>query len=150
MMAEIRLASEKDLELILPLAQAYHEFEGLHVSDSERESAIHTLITNHTLGGIWLIHHENEQVGYLALCKGYSIEFGGSDAFIDEFYIRPEFRGKGLGKHVLDLIKNEAKKLGVQALHLEVARDNIPTQKLYSTAKFQLREKYVLMSVKLS
>ena len=31
-------------------------------------------------------------VGYIALGYGYAIEFAGRDAFIDEFYILPEFQ----------------------------------------------------------
>ncbi len=46
--------------------------------------------------------------GYIAICKGNSIEFCGFDAFIDEFFIRAESRGKGPRAKVLELAKAEA------------------------------------------
>ena len=86
-------------------------------------------------------------VGYIALTFGYSIEFGGKDAFIDEFYIQPEFRGQGLGKQTLSLIQQEAKTHNIHAIHLEVAHANKKAQSFYTQANLHPRHKYVLMSV---
>ena len=114
----INPALEKDLSLVLPLVRAYHEFEHLNSSDAERESAVRNLVQNSEYGGVWIIYCEGALAGYIALCRGYSIEFNGFDAFVDEFYLRVEFRGKGVGTRVLDLIKQEAQKLNVNALQL--------------------------------
>jgi len=149
MQAELRLALQEHLDLTLPLVRAYHEFEKLDTTDSDRENSVRKLLSDRALGGIWLIYFKHEPVGYVALCTGYSIEFGGYDAFIDEFYIRPKFRGKGLGKETLQLVKAEAAKIGIRALHLEVARSNINALTLYAGAQFKAREKYVLMSATL-
>jgi GNAT superfamily N-acetyltransferase len=149
MKAEIRIASIKDLEILLPLVQAFHEFEDLHITDEQRQSSLTTLLSNVEFGGIWLIYYNGQSIGYIALCIGYSIECSGKDAFIDEFYISPEFRGKGLGRETLELIKTVAKNLNIRALHLEVARTNANAHRLYSRSSFEIREKYVLMSVKL-
>ena len=145
----IQLASEDDLAEILPFVCAYHEFEELNLTDIERERSVRTLLSDRLLGGIWLVHVDVEPVGYIALCFGYSIEFAGQDAFVDEFYIHPKFRDKGIGTKVLELIKEEAIKMNIRALHLEVARSNRKAQGLYSRAHFKAREKYVIMSVNL-
>jgi ribosomal protein S18 acetylase RimI-like enzyme len=149
MTPEIKIASIEDLEILLPLVRAFHEFENLHITEEQRKSALTALLANAELGGIWLICYNRQSVGYIALCLGYSIEFAGKDAFIDEFYIRPEFRGKGLGKQTLEFIKIAAKNLDIRAIHLEVARTNTKAHKLYSRSNFEVREKYVLMSVNL-
>lgn len=145
----LHLASLEDLELVLPLVGAYHEFEHIESTASARESAVRKLLMNPEFGGIWLIYSGNELAGYIALCRGYSIEFNGFDAFIDEFFLGKEFRGKGIGTRVLEVIKGEAKKLEIGALHLEVARDNHAARQLYARAGFAAREKYLLMSVEL-
>jgi GNAT superfamily N-acetyltransferase len=149
MTPEIKIASIEDLEILLPLVRVFHEFEDLHVTEKQRKSSLTELLTNAELGGIWLIYYNRQPVGYIALCLGYSIEFAGKDAFVDEFYIRPEFRGKGLGTQTLELIKIAAKDLDIRAIHLEVARTNTNAHKLYSRSDFEAREKYVLMSVNL-
>jgi GNAT superfamily N-acetyltransferase len=150
MQAEIKRASLEDLTVLLPLVREFHEVEGVTLAEAQRESSVKTLLADTRLGGIWLISCDRQIVGYIALCFGYSIEFAGKDAFIDEFYIRPEFRGKGLGKQTLELIKGVAQEQGIQALHLEVARSNLKAHKFYASLDFVDREKYVLMSVKLS
>ncbi|MBD1855975.1 MULTISPECIES: GNAT family N-acetyltransferase [Leptolyngbya] len=149
MEAEIKIATIENLEILLPLVQEFHAVADLQLADSRRENSVKMLLTHAELGGIWLICCRGQVVGYIALCTGYSIEFGGKDAFIDEFYIRPDFQGKGLGKHTLEQIKIIAKALGIGAIHLEVLQSNLSAQKLYRNSKFENREQYVLMSVSL-
>jgi GNAT superfamily N-acetyltransferase len=149
MTAEIKIASISDLDILLPLVREFHEFEDLSISEHQRENSLKTLLECAELGGILLIYYSSKIVGYIALCFSYSIEFSGKDAFIDEFYIKPEFRGKGLGKQTLEFIKITAKERGIRALHLEVARTNTTAHKIYAQSNFEIREKYVLMSVKL-
>ncbi len=147
--AKIQLASEKNLAELLPLVRSYHKFEGINLTEKGRASSLHTLLCNQSLGRIWLVYCDTALVGYIVLCVGYSIEFAGLDAFIDEFYIDPKFRGKGIGMRALELVKVEAKKAGIRTIHLEVARTNTKAQALYSRVSFKSREKYVLMSVDL-
>ncbi|MDH3387203.1 MAG: GNAT family N-acetyltransferase [Gammaproteobacteria bacterium] len=149
MKTELRQASTQDLPQLLPLVRAYHEFEHIDSSETLRESALRRLLADPGCGGIWMIHADNLLAGYIALCRGFSIEFNGFDAFIDEFYLNPEFRGKGVGKAVLEAIKQEARKLEINAIHLEVARDNDRARVLYRAAGFEARDKYLPMSLML-
>ena len=140
------LASTDDLATLLPLVRAFHDHEELTMSEAERESTLRRLLADGTWGRIWLIVDGAEAVGYIAICVGYSIEFRGNDAFVDEFYLRPDARGRGLGSMALKHIRDEAKALGIRALHLEVARDNTRARKLYAGASFEAREGYMLMT----
>ncbi len=146
MIVKLRLARLSDLAALLPLVAAYHAFEGLQTTAARREAAVRQLIANDMLGAVWLIEVDAETAGYIALCVGFSIEFCGFDAFIDEFYLLPEFRGRSVGKQVLASIQGEARLRGINALHLEVARDNQPARRLYAGAGFEARDKYLLMS----
>jgi ribosomal protein S18 acetylase RimI-like enzyme len=146
MTIELTLAKPRDLERILPLVRAYHEFEQIDSTAKERKSAIGRLLGDRSLGAIWLIRSGGALCGYIALCRGFSIEFDGFDAFVDEFYLLPEFRGRGIGGRVLTEIKARARALDINALHLEVARDNARARRLYRAAGFEPRDKYLLMS----
>jgi GNAT superfamily N-acetyltransferase len=149
MKAEMKIASIADLEILLPFVRSFHEFESFQIVDDYRRSSLINLLSNKDLGKIWLIYVDLHPVGYIALCVGYSIEFGGKDAFIDEFYISPDFRGKGIGTQTLEFIKLAAKDLDIRAIHLEVARTNTNAHRLYERSDFKTREKYILMSVNL-
>lgn len=146
MSMQLRIAGEQDLDQLLPLLRDYHQFENIESSAAERESALRRLITERSLGGVWLIYSKQALAGYIALCRGFSIEFNGFDAFIDEFYLSPQYRAQGIGREVLEAIKGKARELDIAALHLEVARDNQRARKLYLAAGFEPRDKYLLMS----
>lgn len=145
----LQRASINNLQQLLPLVEAYHQFEDIHMTDESRRQAVLCLLSDSSLGGVWLIVVDAAIVGYIALTFGYSIEFGGRDAFIDEFYIRPECRGQGLGTQTLSQIQQEARSLNIRALHLEVARLNTRAQEFYTQTNFQARSKYMLMSAQL-
>jgi ribosomal protein S18 acetylase RimI-like enzyme len=77
---------------------------------------------------------------------GYSVELGGIDGFVDEFFIRESVRGRGMGTEVLGKLLPALSQNGVRALHLEVARDNDAAQRLYTRAGFRMRDRYALMT----
>jgi GNAT superfamily N-acetyltransferase len=142
----IELASEMELATLLPLVRAFHAHEKLAMNDEDRTSVVRRLLTDPTWGRIWLIYDGVEAAGYIAICTGFSIGFRGNDAFVDEFYIRPESRGRGLGTEALQRVREEAKGLGIRALHLEVARSNEKAKRVYASANFEAREDYMLMT----
>ena len=96
------------------------------------------------LGGVWLIRSGASAVGYVVLTLGYSIEFRGRDAFLDELYLRPEARGRGAGRKALEFVEGVCRSLGVRALHLEVERANAGAQALYRKAGFVDPDRYLM------
>jgi len=149
MNVELHAAAEKDLSILLPFVREFHEIEDVTLADSVREASVRALIETDSLGRIWLIKCDGIPMGYIAICFGYSIEFCGRDGFIDEIFIREDYRGRGIGRVALEIAKSEVASLGVKALHLEVARNNDRARKLYAASGFLAREKYHLMSCSL-
>jgi len=147
---ELTTANHNDLDTLIPLVCAYHEFEALNTPTHQLPSILSPLLAPESnVGRVWLIWQDSHAVGYIALCFGYSIEFGGRDAFIDEFFITEAIRGKGIGSAVLEAVKAEARQLDVKALHLEVAGDNIRARNTYSRHGFTARDRYNLMTCQL-
>jgi ribosomal protein S18 acetylase RimI-like enzyme len=70
------------------------------------------------------------------LTHGYSFEYGGREAFIDEFYIEAEFRRQGFGQQAMQFLEQRAQEMGVKAIHLEVDYDNEPAMNLYRRAGY--------------
>ena len=144
---ELNVATPENLDELLTLVRAYHAFEHIDRTDVERRAALLPLLAgDSSLGRVWLISSSGQAVGYIAVCFGYSIEFGGRDAFIDEFYIVESARGKGMGAGVLEQVKLEAARLGVLVLHLEINLNNHAARRLYVRAGFESRERFHLMS----
>jgi ribosomal protein S18 acetylase RimI-like enzyme len=150
MTVRLECTEQRHVDEILRYVRAFHEHEDIRLSEQQRLSTIQSLLGENHLGRIFLIRDGSRSIGYVAVCFGYSIEFEGRDAFIDEMFIEPGSRGMGHGQTALNLLKQEMARLEVKALHLEVDRTNERAQHLYRSAGFAPREKYFLMSVFLS
>jgi GNAT superfamily N-acetyltransferase len=98
--------------------------------------AMRRLIADPSLGRAWLMEVETQPAGYVVLTLGYSIEFGGVAAFVDELFVAREHRGRGTGTRTLELIVDEARKLDVAILLLEVTQTNELAKRLYRRAGF--------------
>ena len=107
------------------------------------------MIDDVVAGRVWIIHAQSESVGYAILTFGYSLEYQGRDAFIDELYIRAPFRGRGCARQAIALVEMEARHQNVQALHLEVERENTAAQGLYRSLGYADHGRY-LMTKRLS
>jgi ribosomal protein S18 acetylase RimI-like enzyme len=78
------------------------------------------------------------------LTLGYSLEYHGRDAIIDELYIIEEYRGQGIGTRAIELAAKESRSLGIKALHLEVERKNTNAQHFYRKIGFEDHDRYLL------
>ena len=148
-MKKITLASarKKDLDQAIKMVRSFREYEGKKQSYDSIQTALFPLLKKGSdLGCFWFIEKDGNVIGYVALCFGYSLEFGGRDAFIDELFLREDCRGQGIGQYVIDLVTKEASRLGVLALHLEVNPKEKNVVNFYKKAKFELRSAYQLMT----
>ena len=75
--------------------------------------------------------------GYIMVTFGFDLEFGGRQATITELYVRPEHRGKGLGRMALGYVEEFVRRRGVQALELQVTRGNSRAYDFYTSCGFQ-------------
>lgn len=120
----IRLANESDAETLFRLMREYYTFDGHYFDPDKAREALLQLLREPAFGLVWLISDETTIIGYVVLCFGYSLEFHGRDAFLDEFYLKADYRRRGAGAHVLNQIEERARREGIRAIHLEVVRRN--------------------------
>jgi GNAT superfamily N-acetyltransferase len=113
-------------------------------SRSRTRAALLRLIGDDSLGRVWLIMLGDEPVGYLVLAFGYSLEYRGRDAFIDELFVVAAQRGRGLGTRAVAFAVEQCRTLGVRALHLEVERGNVAGQALYRRAGFAEHDRLLM------
>jgi len=141
----LHLAGPDGLEKLLPMVAAYHGFEGIETTDEDRRAALSPLLEGSPHGAVWFIGPKMAPVGYIAASFGWSIELGGMDGFIDEFWVREAVRGRGMGTEVLGALIKTLHQAGVMALHLEVSASNDSAARIYRRAGFEKRP-YSLMT----
>jgi len=140
----LRLASESEIATILEFMRAFYAGEGYPLDERAAEAALAELVRTPDLGRVWLIVEDEESVGYIALTFGYSLEFHGRDAFVDELFVRAERRGRGAGTATLRFVIDACPALSVHALHLEVERVNTAAQALYRRFGFHDHDRYLM------
>jgi ribosomal protein S18 acetylase RimI-like enzyme len=125
------------------MVRAYYAEDCLPFEERRQGAGIDALLDGDPLGLAWLVRHGGATVGYVVLTLGFSLESGGRDGFIDELYIVPGARGRGIGARILALVDHEATVRGLKRLYLEVSHDN-PAQRLYRRAGFADHARHLL------
>lgn len=139
-----RVAASADITLLLELVKEFHKNEQLAFDEKVDRDVLANFLTDPSLGQAWMIQQEDEAIGYIILTLGYSLEYRGRDAFIDEFYLRQKYRGQGIGTQTLAFIEDACRVLGVQALHLEVDFENPDAQRLYHRVGYQRHQRFLM------
>ena len=78
------------------------------------------------------------------LTVGFSFEFRGHDAFIDELYIDAAYRRRGSGRQALAFAERRAREMGVNAIHLEVDHGNNPALELYLSTGYRNHDRFLM------
>src|SRR5215472_6479025 len=130
-----RVAQPDDVELLLDFMEALYTLDGYGYDREKARTALKPLLGNSALGRAWIILDGDLPVGYAVLCFGYSLEWLGRDAFVDEIYFREGYRGRGWGRKAMTFLEDAARELGIRALHLGVVPGN-PAVHLYEKVGF--------------
>jgi ribosomal protein S18 acetylase RimI-like enzyme len=140
----LRPAKEADLELLCELMGENYAEAGYGFDRAAARECFEALVRDPSLGRAWLVCEGGEVAGYAVLTLGFSLEYRGLDAFVDDLYLRPAWRGRGLGGAALESVEATARSLGVRALHLEVERSNAAGQALYRRRGFRDNDRRLL------
>lgn len=144
MKTTFRSAEVSDTGPLVELMKQFYEYEHLAFDEQVARAGLGKLLGDASLGRVWLIQNEEGTIGYVVLTFGFSLEFGGRDAFVDELYIRPSYRGQGAGKAALGFVEEACRALGIHALRLEVERANTNAQAVYRKFGFTEHDRYLM------
>ena len=137
-------ADESHADIVIGLMREFYVIEKLNFKESAARKVLRQIFNKRSNGLIHLIKLHGEIVGYFVLTFGFSLEFHGRDALVDELYVREKYRGKGIGKASLRFIEEICCREKIEALHLEVDRNNKRAQKLYRETGFKDHDRYLL------
>ncbi|GGG59079.1 hypothetical protein GCM10011415_01130 [Salipiger pallidus] len=145
-MKSLHLADLSDADKVVAMTLAFHAEQGFDSDEDHVRGAILPLLEGIPHGALWVIGPRKSPVGYVAVSFGWSLEFGGLDAVVDEIYVRPAVRRRGMGGDALHQLSLGLREGGIRAMHLEVARADEQAQRFYRRNRFALRDDYVFMS----
>lgn len=145
MKAAFRTAVQTDAGHILKHMKRFYAEDGYNFHPERAEHNLRALIKNPGWGRVFvLVSDSGELAGYMIIVFGFSMEYQGRDAYIDELYITEPFRGIGCGTAGLDLAEKTCAEAGIRALHLEVEKYKDKAIALYKSRGFFDRGRFLM------
>lgn len=146
MAINFREADAADLDVLMKYMKEFHDFDHTEPFDKvAARSAMTYVVSNRSVGRVWLIQEAEEVVGYIVLTLGYRLEYRGQYAFLDELYVRENKRGEGIGTRAIEFLEKTCQQMEVRFLQLEVKRDNPAARALYERKGFEQQSRDVLV-----
>lgn len=143
-MQRFRVAKAEDVDAIIDMMRGYYSEDGYAFVETEARAVVRALIRDERLGRLWVACEQSCVVGYLAVTLGFSLEYRGRDAFIDELFVSEAVRGRGLGREAIQIAEEYCLGLGVKALYLEVERNRKRAHEIYLRARFESKGRHLL------
>lgn len=140
-----REAATADINSLLLLVAEYYAFDQIPFDERDVHRGLQALLEDPALGRAWLMEQEGNPAGYAVLTFGYDHEFGGRIGTLTDFYLKPEFRGRGIGTEALLFVEAQAKRLGLGAIELQTTRHNILAQKLYGKLGYTALDRILMI-----
>ena len=135
---DIRRAKAADLESLVSFAVAEaKEAEGIKKDVNRVRQGVATALDDDTIAMYWVLEESNTGViGSVSIVKEWSDWNSGYYWWIQNMYILPEFRGKGLMERLLQALKDAARQEGALELRLYVHKNNAQAVTAYQKAGF--------------
>lgn len=146
MTTAISLANMADLDRVVGLMERFHEERGLPFDDAHRRRAAEPLLEGSPLGAIWLIGPTRAPLGYVLVGFGWSVNRAGMEGWVNEVYIRPSVRRRGIGTEVLHAVAVALAQSSLRALHVRVDREDAAAQRFCARVGFEARPGLLVMT----
>ncbi len=137
---QITVMQQSEIETAAELVRSFYTEFGFPFDPVIIRSCLEELSASPDLGRLFFLQHDEKTVGFILITFGFSLEYHGRDAFIDELFVLPEFRNRGLGAAVIEYAVQFCKSEGIKAIHLEVRNNNPSALRLYRRLNFILHD----------
>ncbi len=131
----------EDAPLLVPLIRALAEEEGATPPDPEALEELLTALLTTGFSDFVLAQTEmdgGEIMGCIQINYRLSTWAAAPYAYIEDFYLVPQFRGRGVGTKLLDYACQRAEAKGCQFIQLDVREANKAAARLYARYGFKV------------
>lgn len=137
-MLKFRKIEQADRSVYLKMTADFYSSDAvlIHPSEENFKRTFDELMRSDVYAECHIFDLDGTTVGYALLAKTFSQEAGGIVIWVEEIYVLPEYRGRGIGKtylsHLIDTRGNN-----VRRIRLEAEKENEGAIKLYRSLGFK-------------
>ena len=150
MTAALHLARPEDADRLDAIVAACHAEMGLTPDPEARRAALAPLLDGSPYGAAYLVGPTRAPVGFIIVTFSWSLAAGGLEGTVDQLYVRPPVRGRGIATEVLLTLPPALAEAGLCALHLRISPDDDRVRRLCARSGFAGEDGYVTMTRRLS
>lgn len=137
-MIKIEKMEQKDAKIVLSMMQVFYNSPAvLHqVSQEVLKCDIEACVNDNPYIEGFVFKEKENFAGYAMIAKSFSTEFGGLCIWIEDIYIQPEYRGRGIGTQFFQYLEKNFKEK-TALFKLEVERSNTQAIAVYQKCGYQ-------------
>lgn len=132
------VAGHEDLPQLTELLGLLLAQEADFAPDPEKQRrALHEILSDASLGRIYVVREGASVIATACLLYAVSTAEGGRSAWLEDVVVRPERRGRGVGRMLLEHVAAAARAEGVLRITLLTDADNKRAHALYEALGFR-------------
>ncbi len=132
MRTEIRNATPADVAQILAFIRALAAYERApDAVVATEEGLLHDGFGPHPFYSCLMAEHDGQPAGFALFFYNYSTWMGRPGIYLEDLFVLPELRGRGIGKALLERVASVALEKGCERLQWEVLDWNTPAIDFY-------------------
>ena len=133
----IRDMEEKDRGQVLEMMRVFYASPAVLTNGSQEifEADINACLSDSPYLEGYIFENAEEIQGYAMVAKSFSTEFGKPCMWIEDIYIKTEYRGLGIGSHFLKFIED---KYPGAIFRLEVEEENERAVNVYKKCGYEV------------
>ena len=134
----IDLATEKDVPRLADLLGLLLAQEAEFAPDEGKQRrALRAVVSDASIGRIYVVRDGTDLVAMVSLLYTVSSAEGGKAAWLEDLVVRPDRRGRGIGRTLLKHVAAQARADGVLRVTLLTDPDNERAHGLYRSVGFE-------------
>lgn len=137
-------ATEKDVPVILDFIKQIATYENMLDKVIATEESLKESIFDNNRAEALLIELDNKVIGYIVYFFNYSTFVGRDGIYIEDIYIKPEYRGQGLGKKCFEFLVKIAKEHKCQRVEWTCLDWNEPSLKFYKSIGAKQMKEWII------
>lgn len=150
---KVRETSEEDIPLILSLIKEIAEYEKMSDEVIATEETLRNSIFENNRAEVVILELDEKPVGYALYFYNFSTFIGRSGLYLEDIFIKKEFRGNGFGKEVFKFLGKKAREEGCKRMEWTCLNWNEPSIRFYKSlgavpmdewTVYRLKEKEIL------
>lgn len=129
----IRNIREDDISVLLGLIKEIAEYEKMSDQVIATEDILRESIFKNNRANALILEVDNKEIGYCIYFYNFSTFIGRGGLYVEDIFIRKEYRGRGFGSEIFKFLAKKAKDEGLKRMEWSCLNWNEPSIKFYKS-----------------